>query len=538
MLSNSKQAKSKNIKEVINNLRVNPEYRSFVTNNLIADFIKNTKSLSSYILGVPDYDLKKLASVSTIKEGRGDGSNISIKNEYISTVYIILSGVFHSIDPNGDEEVIRTYQRGDILGFEFLDDEFVWKQNIFPTLKEYYSMLCISASTLTERIGKHGTVPEEYMTSFWQYMKLSREANCISKVDNILPVDLPFKYYQRMLSKTYDSTINLINISKIRIYNPGSIIFEQNEPRNLLYLIISGECELIRQINELKLTTKQKYYSSDYIFLDSNNISFIEIYKQNLNLKNNQNNKKSVNLYGNHNNSLIANTRVELCVIPFTELFKNLYIITKLLQISIEKYKFSFKTNEVILNEYTNENEWKLKRINVLNELGIIRLNNLLSEKFYLSVNNNVTENYYFNQKPWNKQSYLLNIKNYYRNGNSFNNSNGDNSTNTNQIENESANEIKPEIELVMPRKMKELMNKYEINDIDSKYSRENGIDGAGIETPNNNNITEKLQPKPPILIKSSMNYMLPIRNHRKNKKIKDSIQNSNSNNNRSDEME
>ena len=357
-----------------------------MSQHCIIQFLTQGTKLKSLLSHCSEYDLIRLSDACTLREINHTYELIGITGDIINMVYIILHGQVDMIFKSH----VQTRSSGHIIG-NILAGEHLWNADVVVRKSYSASLCCIPTNTVLECIGIGGPAPREYMKCFWKSIRMWEEVTK-PKIRPIFDPSLfsvetteeeSIEAIDKMLTISYPNTMNVTDGIRIRIINAGNEVFHSGLTRHFLYLIVHGECAVLRKINTggvgscpSEIETGVRLLPGDFIFMDGENVDWIEKKKKRLELElQNPILRKNAdkNTYDTHIHSMIAMTRVEVCVVPIAEIAKSVVLFTSLLLLSVSKYSTLLSTQQDYEKRFDDNKKWTSNRASVLEEVNTSR---------------------------------------------------------------------------------------------------------------------------------------------------------------------
>ena len=353
-----------------------------------------------------EYDLMRLSDACMLREINHTYELLGNTGDIISTIYIILHGQVDMIFKTH----VQTRSDGHVLG-NIMDGEHLWNADVVVRKSYSASLCCIPTNMMLECVGIGGPAPREYMKCFWKSIRMWEEV----MKPKIRPVFDPSLFVsaseddknassvtdgiEKMLTISYPNTMNVTDSIRIRIVNAGNEIFRLGQTRHFLYLIVHGECAVLKKINTIdsngsncisEIETGVRLLPGDFIFMDGENVDWIERKRKRLELElENPILRKNTNknTFDTHMHTMVAMTRVEICVVPLTEIAKSVVLFTSLLLLSVSKYSSLLSTQKDYERRLEDNKKWSLNRASVLEDVNTGRKQKALNSNPYTDLN-------------------------------------------------------------------------------------------------------------------------------------------------------
>ena len=230
---------------------------------------------------------------------------------------------------------------------------------------------------------------------------------------------------------------DLIDSSRKLIFEYRSVIFKQNVPRRYLYIISKGEATFYRTVHnnnnnsssssnnnsskEMEIDIGLRLFPGDFIMLDGEEgekwleISRLEVdgrepinsnddiptiaemRARRIQIRNDQSNRKRrKTLFETHKHHLIANTYVEVIVLPLEMIAKCEPLFSTLLQISTKRYPALLTKDESLIQGRNELVTWNENKTQIIQHVEAERFDAKLNEGSYnYNAKNNLTESMY-----------------------------------------------------------------------------------------------------------------------------------------------
>lgn len=430
-------------------LAVKASYRSAISVRAIIDYLQTNTSLGAFLSYCSFLDLCSIVEHMTLLDIHRDINGLQIiEGDSISRVFVVLQGSITVCRRGAEEEVIKS---GELLGDAVLKGGFCWEysaKNAFNgDLHNESVILCqLPVESVFRYIGCKNEHIEDDMVHFWKSLRLWVEI----KFHNRKLEDLQF---QALAAGHHENTffpppserfhpIDVTRPVRLRIYQAGMEIFQQGQPRNYMYIMKQGSATYFRVFPPDKVGTdivperveiadsdhpvgitdvhgniidenggcKGYILSGDFSIMDSDDIFAIDRLEdldyqlmklhEHESVKSIEYHKRKFHRYDKHRNTLVANTRCEVYVLPLRETAKSMEVFRSLIQLSNVRYPELLISDERVIHNYHERQAWLIQRKEVFKEIQKDLIDKRLAEQHTQGVNNNLSHDLYLQRQP------------------------------------------------------------------------------------------------------------------------------------------
>lgn len=377
--------------DILSSLQTDKHHRSSSSIETIAHFLQDNRYLSQYSHFTSFEDLTCLAAVCQLQSlDTSHKEPICMTSDVITHCYIILRG-FMRVSTRQTKE---SFGPGMILGQQLFEGFHRWPCDIHAIPIEPVQLCVIPADAALRYIGKVCPSLHDDLKMFWRYLQVS----CVESLNE------PASGQKQSLYDSYDHakssnetskqlksskiSSDIITTARVRIYRPNQTIFHQNDKRYYLYIILKGECALIRSIpytskeiqsksTTIDLDTGIRLLCGDFIYFDGviDSDTSDAIIGDHEDDRNDPNPSK---YDGKHQSTLKSSTFAEICVIPI-QLIKGHPVHRAIRCVSKEKYSDLLWTNQKLLTECIKTTQWKALRQKIVRDVLTLRKPNKFS---------------------------------------------------------------------------------------------------------------------------------------------------------------
>lgn len=329
-----------------------------------------------------------------------------------------------------EEKRTRLCVPGEFLGSEVLNGGFTWECDISIDSGlaataahegiNQISLCSIPADALRRYVGRRGEDARNCMVLFWKHCRLWVEIKRYEQqiINNAMYLNKNVGNKRRHELGAFRATkpMNVLSSARIRTYQAGEDIFTQGQPRHHFFLVLEGSCEYVRCFPDHLETegiiprvvrTGGVLLSGDFSFMDGEDHLWLQklvkgdaVSQERASKAVQEKRKKEYCRFEEHKNSLLALTRVEVCVVPIQEIAKCLDLMKRLLTLAYVQYPVTCARNEDLVRKYHENRIWEKQRIAVLQEVVMGNEGSALQEEWFHSPFNNESQDHYKSKQP------------------------------------------------------------------------------------------------------------------------------------------
>jgi len=436
-------------------LTMKPSYRSLVSSGLIIDMFKEGCKLSPYLVHCTEDDLLALCQACSLLDlsPKDTGSEtLHLRGEAVLSVYVVMHGelkvtIYETEECGFDGPMEETIVKkrllpGDCLGECVLEGTDRWVVDVAAVREQPASICCIPLDAAQRYIGRKTAESEGVIILFWKHHRLWQEIKQHNQ-DLLLHAkyqkDLHGSAQRKRENLHFDfSPMNVIESCRIRVFQPGTEVFTQGRSRHYLYIMLAGCSEYRRMFPEhivesgLMPAFKEigkPLMCGDFSFMDGEDHLWLDRLEDQDELiagsdKDTQQIRehkiRKYSRFDKHKNTLVAQTRVEMAVVPIREIAKCIKLFIKLIRLSTERYPDTFTASEELVRSHYEAEKWKVDRKDVIRAIAADKEEKILRESYFHSTQNNISDCLYRTQQPGAKmaQSTLHSIIQHFSNPN------------------------------------------------------------------------------------------------------------------------
>lgn len=436
-------------------LTMKPSYRSLVSSGLIIDMFKEGCKLSPHLVHCTEDDLLALCqacSLLNLTPTDVGSETLHLRGEAVLSVYVVMHGelkvtVYETEECGFDGPMEETITKkrllpGDCLGECVLEGTDRWVVDVAAIREQSVSICCIPLEAAQRCIGRKTAESEGVIILFWKHHRLWQEIKQHNQ-DLLLHAkyqkDLHGSAQKKRENLHFDfSPMNVIESCRIRVFQPGTDIFTQGRSRHYLYIMLAGCCEYRRMFPEHVVESGlmpafkeigKPLMCGDFSFMDGEDHLWLDRLEDQDELvagsdKDTQQIRehkiRKYSRFDKHKNTLRAQTRVEMAVVPIREIAKCIKLFIKLIRLATERYPDTFTASEELVRSHYEAEKWKVDRKDVIRAIAADKEEKILRESYFHSTQNNISDYLYRTQQPGAKmaQSTLHSIIQHFSNPN------------------------------------------------------------------------------------------------------------------------
>ena len=369
---------------------------------ILAVYVILRGSLQVTEYSVPSTDKTSIIANNTTNNTINNNSNNNSNNIYTATTTTTTTTT--TATTTSTATTTRTLQPGECLGESILHSQHSWAVDVHSLPSEKAILCCLPIDAVLRYIGRRGSDVENAMILFYKYHSLWGEI----KQHNInLLKHSKYQLFNKKKKKERENInfsfqpMNIITSARLKIYQAGMEIFQQDQNRQYFYLIIRGCCEYKRKFNgnfveggllPSEIDVGLSVMCGDFSFMDGEDHLYTEqmqegddqmralLSHEHANSAINKYRLEKYNRFEKHKNALVAISRVEVILIPIKEIAHCMKLFIRLLKLSTELYPKLFVSNSALVRQHYEGVRWAQQRGRVLQEVAKDRESNTLRE--------------------------------------------------------------------------------------------------------------------------------------------------------------
>lgn len=437
-------------------LSIKPALRSAISSRSIAEYLQYNTELGKHMTQCSPIDVKQIVDNTSLLEVQDDLESLGIRTkDPIARIFVVLDGTLIAHAEGAVEPIV--FGPGAVVGEAILLGGYVWEFSVKRATDHVIDgqpavILCqFPVDVVLQYIGRKSKDIVDDMIFYWKSMRLWVEVKHFNK-------QLEEDCFQKLAAKALDGTaadstqasssslsrtpIDLTNTVRVRVYRAGVDIFQQGQLRHFMYIVKQGSATYYRIFPPDKIGTdivpervevansdhpvgvrdvrgevvdseggcKGYVLSGDFSFMDSDDIEAIDriedldykLWKvqQTESSRSVEHHQRKYHRYDKHHNTLTANTRCEVYVVPLRETVKSMAIFRTLIHYSNLKYPELLLNDAQIVANYHERQNWKAIRGEIFQEIKKDVLEKRTASDYHVNVDNNISFELFRSRQP------------------------------------------------------------------------------------------------------------------------------------------